>query len=48
MNPARRVRLCRAVEPATFEPHVVAVYANSAQVMRLVHASLYKRGGRVV
>ena len=33
---------------ATFEPDVVAVYANSAQVMRLVHASLYKRGGRVV
>jgi uncharacterized protein (DUF169 family) len=32
----------------TFEPHVIAVYANSAQVMRLVHASLYKRGGRVV
>lgn len=32
---------------ATFEPHVVAVYGNSAQVMRLVHASLYKRGGRV-
>ncbi len=33
---------------ARFEPHVVAVYANSAQVLRLVHASLYKRGGRVV
>ena len=33
---------------ASFEPHVVAVYANSAQVLRLVHASLYKRGGRVV
>jgi uncharacterized protein (DUF169 family) len=33
---------------ATFEPHVVAVYANSAQVLRLVHASLYGRGGRVV
>lgn len=33
---------------ASFEPHVIAVYANSAQVMRLVHASLYKRGGRVV
>jgi uncharacterized protein (DUF169 family) len=32
---------------ATFEPHVVAIYANSAQVLRLVHASLYKRGGRV-
>jgi len=33
---------------AQFEPHVVAVYANSAQVLRLVHASLFKRGGRVV
>ena len=32
---------------ATFEPDVVAIYGNSAQVMRLVHASLYKRGGRV-
>lgn len=32
----------------TFEPHVVTVYANSAQVLRLVHASLYTRGGRVV
>ncbi len=31
-----------------FEPHVIVVYANSAQVLRLVHASLYKRGGRVV
>lgn len=33
---------------ANFEPHVVALYANSAQILRLVHASLYKRGGRVV
>lgn len=32
---------------ATFEPHIVAVYANGAQVMRLVHASLYSRGGRI-
>jgi len=32
---------------AKFEPHVVAVYANSAQVLRLVHAALYKRGGRI-
>jgi uncharacterized protein (DUF169 family) len=31
-----------------FEPHVAAVYANSAQVLRLVHAALYKHGGRVV
>ena len=32
---------------AQFEPHVVAVYANSAQVLRLVHAALFMRGGRV-
>ncbi len=32
---------------ATFEPHVIAVYANSAQVMRLVNAALYKHGGRI-
>jgi uncharacterized protein (DUF169 family) len=32
---------------ANFEPDVVAVYANSAQVMRLVTAALYKRGGRL-
>ena len=31
----------------TFEPHVVAVYGNSAQVMRLVNAALHARGGRV-
>lgn len=33
---------------AKFEPHIVAVYGNSAQVLRLVHASLYQRGGRVM
>jgi uncharacterized protein (DUF169 family) len=33
---------------AKFEPHVVALYANSAQVLRLVHAALYRHGGRVV
>ena len=32
---------------ARFEPRVFAVYANSAQVLRLVHASLFQRGGRV-
>ncbi|HEY8477109.1 MAG TPA: DUF169 domain-containing protein, partial [Chloroflexota bacterium] len=30
---------------ATFEPHVVAIYGNSAQVMRLVQAALWDRGG---
>src|SRR5260370_38538153 len=34
------------INRAQFEPHVVAVYANSAQVLRLVHASLYNHGGR--
>jgi uncharacterized protein (DUF169 family) len=36
------------VNRAQFTPHLIAVYANSAQVLRLVHASLYKHGGRVV
>jgi uncharacterized protein (DUF169 family) len=32
---------------ADFDPDVVVVYGNSAQVMRLVTAALYKRGGRI-
>ena len=32
---------------AAFDPHVVLVYANAAQVMRLVAAALYQRGGRI-
>jgi uncharacterized protein (DUF169 family) len=32
---------------AEFEPDVVVVYGNSAQVMRLVTAALYRRGGRI-
>jgi uncharacterized protein (DUF169 family) len=32
---------------ANFAPHLVVVYANSAQVMRLVNAALYQRGGRL-
>ena len=41
---------CLLVAPldrANFEPHVVCVYANPAQVMRLVQASLWKNGGRL-
>jgi uncharacterized protein (DUF169 family) len=30
---------------ASFPPEVICVYGNSAQVMRLVQASLYSRGG---
>jgi len=32
---------------AAFEPHVALLYGNSAQVMRLVAAALYHRGGRL-
>jgi uncharacterized protein (DUF169 family) len=41
-------RLCVApLSRLTFEPHVVVVYGNSAQVMRLVNAALHARGGRI-
>jgi uncharacterized protein (DUF169 family) len=44
----RYERLCVApLAKLSFEPHVVAVYGNSAQVMRLVNAALHARGGRV-
>lgn len=41
---------CLLVAPldrCTFEPHLVVVYANPAQVMRLVQAALWKTGGRL-
>jgi uncharacterized protein (DUF169 family) len=41
-------RLCVApLAKLTFDPHVVIVYGNSAQVMRLVNAALFNRGGRI-
>jgi uncharacterized protein (DUF169 family) len=44
----RYERLCVApLANITFVPHVVAVYGNSAQVMRLVNAALHARGGRI-
>lgn len=47
-EPGRYERLCVApLSRLTFEPHVVVVYGNSAQVMRLVNAALHARGGRV-
>jgi MtaA/CmuA family methyltransferase len=39
--------LVAPLERAAFEPHVVCVYANPAQVMRLTQAALWKRGGRL-
>jgi MtaA/CmuA family methyltransferase len=41
---------CLLVAPldrAAFEPHVVVIYANPAQVMRLTQAALWKRGGKL-
>ncbi len=47
-EPGAYSHVCMApLNRATFEPHVVAIYANSAQVMRLVNAALYKHGGRI-
>ncbi len=31
----------------SFEPHLICVYATPAQVMRLVQAALWKRGGKL-
>jgi uncharacterized protein (DUF169 family)/uroporphyrinogen-III decarboxylase len=39
--------LVAPLERATFEPDVVVVYANPAQVMRLTQAALWKDGGRL-
>ncbi len=41
---------CLLVAPldrCTFEPDLVVIYANPAQVMRLTQAALWKRGGRL-
>ena len=39
--------LVAPLDRATFEPHLVCVYANPAQVMRLVQGALWKRGGKL-
>src|SRR5438094_8991731 len=39
--------LVAPLDRATFEPHLVVVYANPAQVMRLTQAALWKLGGRL-
>ena len=35
------------LERSPYEPHLVVIYATPAQVMRLVQAALWKRGGRL-
>jgi MtaA/CmuA family methyltransferase len=39
--------LVAPLDRAAFEPHLVCIYANPAQVMRLTQAALWKRGGKL-
>jgi MtaA/CmuA family methyltransferase len=39
--------LVAPLDRAPFEPHLVCVYANPAQVMRLTQAALWRRGGKL-
>jgi MtaA/CmuA family methyltransferase len=39
--------LVAPLDRATFEPHLVCIYANPAQIMRLTQAALWKRGGKL-
>lgn len=39
--------LVAPLDRATYEPDLVCIYANSAQVMRLTQAALWKRGGKL-
>jgi len=39
--------LAAPLERCEFEPHLVCVYGNPAQIMRLVQAALWKRGGKL-
>ena len=43
-----RYLVASPLERATFEPHLILVYGNSAQVMRLVQGCLYGRGGSLL
>jgi MtaA/CmuA family methyltransferase len=39
--------LVAPLDRATFEPHLVCVYGNPAQVMRLIQGALWKKGGKL-
>jgi MtaA/CmuA family methyltransferase len=39
--------LVAPLDRAAFEPHLVCIYGNPAQVMRLTQAALWKRGGKL-
>jgi MtaA/CmuA family methyltransferase len=39
--------LVAPLDRATFEPHLVCVYGNPAQVMRLIQGALWKQGGKL-
>jgi uncharacterized protein (DUF169 family)/uroporphyrinogen-III decarboxylase len=42
-----RALLVAPLDRAGFEPDLVCIYANPAQVMRLIQAALWKRGGKL-
>jgi MtaA/CmuA family methyltransferase len=42
-----RALLVAPLDRAAFEPHLVCVYGNPAQIMRLTQASLWRRGGKL-
>lgn len=42
-----RAILVAPIQRVDFEPDVFVIYGNSAQVMRLVHAALFRRGGQL-
>jgi uncharacterized protein (DUF169 family) len=42
-----RYTLVAPLDRTTFEPHVIVIYANAAQIMRLLTAALWKSGGRL-
>jgi uncharacterized protein (DUF169 family) len=44
---AYQALLLAPLERCAFEPHLVCVYGNPAQIMRLVQAALWKRGGKL-
>lgn len=39
--------LVAPLDRAAFDPHLVCIYANPAQVMRLTQAALWRRGGKL-
>jgi uncharacterized protein (DUF169 family) len=39
--------LVAPLDRASFEPHLIMVYGNPAQIMRMIHGALYSEGGSI-